>query len=408
MGKYYKYIVNEKGDSDSRAGIILTKENKIEVRLPIGFRYDKKEENTEEFKQAIRKFIKLISKKYEISGEKNIDDEDNNFDFISAIKVLENYLQYGLYKQVQKEVKTNAKGKINWKKTINGQQTYLNNKIVYSNIYVNKINYFAEKEIQEIQKYCLSEISKVLSDLWNFDYKFENNKFNKEEMLQILNEELKTTNQDKKIEMLNNMKNFISNTDFNVLDKGNTYLRYKSFEHIWEELVDTLGIKDKSKYYPKAGYYDLKTDKENVAIRQKNLIPDTIIKEDNSEYVYLLDAKYYKIGNLPREYDIFKQVRYGEYLYECLEKENAKRIIINAFILPYKSENLEKVKVEDFYAKLKNIKDDEKAKKTYEKIYVVYVDTRSFIENPRKVSRNIIEKLQETYNKYKNNNRYSN
>lgn len=403
MEKYYKYIVNEKGDSDSKAGIILTKENKIEVRLPIGFRYDKKEEDTEEFKKVIRKFIKLVSKKYEISGEENIDDEDNNFDFISAIKVLENYLQYGLYKQVQKEVKTNAKGKINWKKTINGQKMYVNNKIVYSNIYVNKINYFAEKEIQEIQKYCLNEISKVLSDLWNFNYKYENNRFNKTEMLQILNEELKTTNQDKKIEMLNNMKNFISNTNFKIINKGgDVHLRYKKFEHIWEELVDTLGIKDKSKYYPRAGYYYLENDKEKKDIKQKVLIPDTIIKEESSEYVYLLDAKYYKIGNLPGEYDIFKQVRYGEYLYECLEKEfkdkneKNKLTIINAFVLP--NINTKKVEVQDFYAKLKEVKGAKKQKKSYEKIYVVYVDTRSFIESPREVSKIIVEQLRKRQN----------
>ena len=224
----------------------------------------------------------------------------------------------------QKEVKINAKGKVNWRKTINSQKIFYKNKIIYNDIYVNKTNYFAEKEIQEIQKYCLSKISEMIGFMWDFSFSYFNIDYSKAEMIKLLKQELKETNQDIKIEILNNLIDFIIKTNFEKLKKGNVFIKYKEFQYIWEELVDNIGIKgeEKKEYFPKARYYYLEGQeyKSNIKLQ----FPDTIVNRENLKYIYVLDAKYYPEGSLPEEYSIFKQIRYGQHVNEIKQKEGTR------------------------------------------------------------------------------------
>ncbi len=385
------YKINENGKE--YVGIYLKDNNELQIRLPIGYRYneeEKGEKEKKEFKQDIKKLMKLIANKTKIgSNEENLSSD---FCFISAIKVLENYLQYGLYRQTQKEIKKNEKGKVNWRKTLNSQKLLYNNKIIYRDVYVNKTNYFAEKEIQEIQKYCLSNISKVIGFIWNFSFSYFNINYSNTEMLKLLKKELKETNQDIKIEILNNLIDFIANTNFEKLNKGNIFIKYKEFQYIWEELVDSIGIKgeEKKKYYPKARYYYLegKAYKSNIRLQ----FPDTIVNREDLKYIYVLDAKYYPEDSLPEEYSIFKQVRYGQHVSKIKQKK-----VINAFILPKKLNN-KNIEISIFGKLLDSVTESEL--NSYEKIYVVYVDTRNFIAKPKEVMQEMIKKLTDCYEKY--------
>lgn len=382
------YKVNESGKD--YVGIYLKDNNELQIQLPIGYRYNEEEEENKEFKQDIRKLMKLIAKKTSVGSGENTLTSD--FCFISAIKVLENYLQYGLYRQTQKEVKINAKGKVNWRKTINSQKIFYKNKIIYNDIYVNKTNYFAEKEIQEIQKYCLSKISEMIGFMWDFSFSYFNIDYSKAEMIKLLKQELKETNQDIKIEILNNLIDFITKTNFEKLKKGNIFIKYKEFQYIWEELVDSIGIKgeEKKEYFPKARYYYLEGQeyKSNVKLQ----FPDTIINRENLKYIYVLDAKYYPEGSLPEEYSIFKQIRYGQHVNKIKQKE-----VINAFVLPKKLED-KNIEINIFGRLLDN--NTESELKSYEKIYVVYVDTKRFISKPKEILQEIIEELNNCHERH--------
>ena len=377
------YKINKSGDE--YVGIHI-KEGLITINLPIGYQYDEKMKDDVKFQEEIRKLLILIAKKTKIDGQ-NRKNQATNFDIISAIKIINNYHNYGLYRQSEIKRKLNYKGKINWKKTINRNQIYLREKTIYTNVVNEYIDYKCEKEIQEIQKYCLYKISQTVGFLFNFKYPKNVCKFGKEEMVNIISQELKINNEDIKNEILNNLLDFVKNTNLKTLEKGNVAIRYKEFMYIFQNLVDIYGIKSKEKelYNPKAKYCYWKNNE--LKEMSDPSLPDTIVNDKNQfkaygNLVFLLDAKYKAIGKNPNEYEVFKQVRYGTSL-----KENIKgKEILNAFILPGNLE--EEVKIMDYYACI----DD-----SDEKIYVVYVDTRKLILETERIMKKVLDRLKKRY-----------
>lgn len=397
MSSNIEYIVNQRGLD--YVGIRIEK-GKIVVKLPVGYNY---EESNPNLKSEIKELITLLAKKTKIDGVEIDQKDDINIDYISAIKIVNDYLNYGLYKQTEWKERRNGKGRINWTKTLHQNQIYLKDKIIYNNWINEYIDYKCEKEIQQIQEYCLYQISKNLGFILDFSYSKIANKFTKNEMISIISKELEKTNEDIKMEILKNLITYVRNTNLDAVDKGNISIKYKEFNYIWEGLVDEFGIEGeaKRKYNPRAGYYYIDNDKK----KEENidpLRPDTIIKnmEGYEDKVFVLDAKYYREGHLPGEYDIFKQTRYGEYARNILDyKEEKDKRIINAFILP---KNLEKenkiIELKKYYARCENAQDiyanEEKRKlKDYERIYVMYVNTKSLILDTKNTMKKVLELL---------------
>ena len=146
-------------------------------------------------------------------------------------------------------------------------------------------------------------------------------------MISILENALSQTNQDEQLETLKLLKDFIKQVNFLEVEENHTGIKSHRFEYVWQDLIDTIGIEDKYKYLPQAQYYNLEDKPFNYSV--KPLLPDTIVEGQNGK-IYVLDAKYYRIGHLPDQYNIFKQVRYGEYV----NIVSGRKDIINAFVLP--------------------------------------------------------------------------
>ena len=372
-----RYFVNESAEYNVGLEVkIGEKKNILEVHLPIG--YSKEEISN----QDIKRILKLIAKQENRDIEKQ--KRQNMFPILIAEKIIQNFLQYGLYKEKEEVVDLYSKGKINWKKTINYKQPFLNNKIIYANIFRKHTNYFIEGQIQEIQKWCLSYISKVVGIFFSFKYPNVNLNYGKKQMISILENALSQTNQDEQLETLKLLKDFIKQVNFLEVEENHTGIKSRRFEYVWQDLIDTIGIEDKYKYLPQAQYYNLEGKAFNYSV--KPLLPDTIVESQNGK-IYVLDAKYYRIGHLPDQYNIFKQVRYGEYV----NIVSGKNDIINAFILPA---NLgpNNVVVKG-YAKLEK----SNSNNDYEKILVCYVDTKSLISEPEAVMQKVLEKLDSLY-----------
>ena len=368
-----RYFVNESAEYDVGLEVkIGEKKNIIEVHLPIGY---SKEEIS---KQNIKNLLNLVSKQQNRDIEKN--KKQNIFPVLIAEKIIQNFLRYGLYKEREEVVDLKSKGKINWKKTINYTQPFLKNKIIYANIFRKHTNYFVEGQIQEIQKWCLSYISKVIGIFFSFKYPDVKLNYGKKQMISILEKALAQTNQDEQLETLRLLKDFIKKVNFLEVEEKHTGIKSSRFEYVWQDLIDIVGIEDKYKYLPQAQYYNLDGEPFNYTV--KPLLPDTIVEREDGK-IYVLDAKYYRIGHLPDQYNIFKQVRYGEYV----NVVSGKKDIINAFILPG---NLGKNNIiVKGYAKLNKSKTDN----TYEKIMVCYVDTKSLIEEPEVVMEKVLKEL---------------
>lgn len=375
-----KYYINK--TADDYVGILVTEKSETIVNLPIGYKYVKSETNSLEFQNSMRKLFKLLALK---NGNKYEETQiKNEFDLISSVRVLENYIEYGFYKKNSIETKLNSNGRVDWKKTICSNKNYnINGKKIYNNIYTKKFDYNKENQVKNIQKFCLNEISRIIGSFFGISF-YENIEeiYTESQMIEILKSELRNTNQDKKIEILENLIKFIENTNFKKITEGNIIFKYQKFQYIWQQLVDCEGItkKEKKLLQPKAEYRFWENNEKTDKIIQPSQ-PDTIMIDDKNKYVFIFDAKYYKEDNLPNEYDIFKQIRYGEYVRNELKiKFNKNYKIINAFILPKSLE--ENFEIMNYYAT--SIKDRE-ADYDYEKIYVIYVDTKSLIDNPKKV-----------------------
>ena len=368
-----RYFVNESAEYNVGLEVkIGEKKNVLEVHLPIG--YSKEEISN----QDIKRILKLIAKQENRDIEKQ--KKPNMFPILIAEKIIQNFLQYGLYKEKEEVVDLHSKGKINWKKTINYKQPFLNNKIIYANIFRKHTNYFIEGQVQEIQKWCLSYISKVVGIFFSFRYPNVNLNYGKKQMISILENALSQTNQDEQLETLKLLKDFIKQVNFLEVEENHTGIKSHRFEYVWQDLIDTIGIEDKYKYLPQAQYYNLEDKPFNYSV--KPLLPDTIVEGQNGK-IYVLDAKYYRIGHLPDQYNIFKQVRYGEYV----NIVSGRKDIINAFVLPA---NLgpNNIAVKG-YAKLEK----SNSNNDYEKILVCYVDTKSLIAEPEAVMQKVLEKM---------------
>lgn len=368
-----RYFVNESAEYNVGLEVkIGEKKNVLEVHLPIG--YSKEEISN----QDIKRILKLIAKQENRDIEKQ--KKQNMFPILIAEKIIQNFLQYGLYKEKEEVVDLHSKGKINWKKTINYKQPFLNNKIIYANIFRKHTNYFIEGQVQEIQKWCLSYISKVVGIFFSFRYPNVNLNYGKKQMISILENALSQTNQDEQLETLKLLKDFIKQVNFLEVEENHTGIKSHRFEYVWQDLIDTIWIEDKYKYLPQAQYYNLEDKPFNYSV--KPLLPDTIVEGQNGK-IYVLDAKYYRIGHLPDQYNIFKQVRYGEYV----NIVSGRKDIINAFVLPA---NLgpNNIAVKG-YAKLEK----SNSNNDYEKILVCYVDTKSLIAEPEAVMQKVLDTI---------------
>ena len=240
-----------------------------------------------------------------------------------------------------------------------------------------------EKRAKEIDKENIKEICREMlwSEIRQNDNSLscDNGNFIKAIMevktsIAILNAKLGNTNDDKKRNLFQAMKDMLQYMDEKTSEKQ-FYFGTDNFDYVWEKLIDrAFGEKDKEKYFPRSRWLlDYGKYKE-----KRPLMPDTIMIY-NGKY-YILDAKCYKYGwtgipdHLPNGSSINKQITYGEYLekYKGVDTNS----LFNAFIMPY---NMDKN-----YFKLTSVVgnigeavgDWRENKKYYERIQGIVMDTR--------------------------------
>lgn len=294
----------------------------------------------------IKVFNKYIRKKSKDIYLQELNDlfegVGNEFPIVSALWLLKDYENNGLYNEYINRYKRNKNGNINWLKTIKTQIPYLNNKnLIYldfiSKEKLNNINNI----ILLIQKYIIEKC--VYSIGWiypNINIKKGNKlPYNNEICINLLKKELILTNIDNKKQLIFHMIKFLQYAGKEKSDKVLREYKTKYFMHIWEDMLnEILGNEDRKKYYPNAVW-----NIEGKNINASNLRPDIILKKDKK--IYVLDAKYYKYGitnkisDLPQSSDITKQLLYSKYIESQFSFE-----AYDAFILPFNSKGSNKFK----------------------------------------------------------------
>lgn len=327
------------------------------------------------------------------NGENNL-----SFPILSYQYIINDFLRHGYYIEKEVHYAESAKGKIDWKRTIQKQKPQINNgNVVYLN-YVVKTNRINNNNlITQIHKYCVYESFLKLGWLYVANGMLPPKpeiKLNRKMFLNVLSEALSSTFNNNKQMLFKSMINIIDQSNESVTEIASNFFGVDRFEYVWENMIDYIfGEENKKEYFPHAKWHIL--ENKDYKTECSALEPDTVMCIN--QRLFVLDAKYYKYGltknpqHLPGSSSIQKQITYGEYIEENFPYN--KNRIYNAFVMPFEKKtdsNYEFVSVGK--AEWKKYSD-----KTANYCYVlgILLDTRYVIESYTKHSAKDILELSE-------------
>lgn len=320
-------------------GIKTTKDS-IKIFVPRMFRREEGRVNKD-----LLLFLKSISiAKKILEDNSKISQLENGeiWPIESYIWIIKDYIENGFYYNREKRYFHNQKGKINWKKTLNTPPIYSNGNIIYDHLITSQMT-ASNNIIAYIYKLCLKiSLNRIgWAFCINTTIHIQLLKSIKE-MTNMIKGELDSTYDDIKRMRFQHMLKILNElNDVNDVNKTEFNYGITNYYYVFEIMVDILlqGIceEEKKKYYP-SGYWQLN---DQDAVRSSNLRPDTIYKKENATYI--IDAKMYQYGytkrieDLPMTSSMQKQITYGEFVKENIQKGGN---IKNIFILPYNKELL--------------------------------------------------------------------
>ena len=291
--------VNSNEDGDRFVGIKADSDNAM-VYFPIGYQLP---ETDNEIRTDIKHLIQVLSE-FTTSEDRliavNKFAAPQSVDFpINAYKnVIEYYFSIGgkYYIEVEPTFKTSATGKQDWPRTVRNQVPLVQQKggissFIYTEFTVRATRPNDSKQITQINRFCVYEAFKKLGWLY-VPYMPEQPGPHPDvkTSIAILTAKLGSTNDDKKRNLFQAMKDMLKYMDEKTSDRQ-FYFGTDDFDHVWEKLIDrAFGEKDKDKYFPRSRWL-LSHGKYK---EKRPLMPDTIMIY-NGKY-YILDAKCYKYG----------------------------------------------------------------------------------------------------------------
>lgn len=340
-------------------------------------------------KEILETLIKYNSKKFDefsFFNLENIDDE-KEFNLFSLYDfIINDFLEYGLFKEKKNIYEENGDSEIDWEYTLNVETGYLNkNK---KPLYLNYYNFESIDDnnniVQEIHKFFLNEASKYFRELsflgiekanLNFYTQLEINIENKDKIEYLLKKVLRRTFNQRKIKLLK-LFLLLLNESFHSKEEDIKLYGTKFFHTVWEDICKVLF---NNLYSQNSDYHKIikKFTKPNYEIDGytdvgKPLLPDVVTIYKN--FFLVIDAKYYNIyiqssedndemtdenidthtqdkiiGYLPASYDVLKQFVYMECFIKDSEFSFKAETRKNIFIIPGKENKfLGKIKMEFF------------------------------------------------------------
>ena len=339
-------IIPASGKLDNQFVGIRISNNQIEFHYPESYSLSTDDDELRKDIISILRTISLAkSKTSDLSSYNHSFYNDYVFPLGSYLWIINDYLTYGHYINIEKEYVSDGNGRINWKRTFKSNPIISGKNIVYTNIVYEKKSQI-DNILSTIYNCC---VKKAVDNIgWLYGIKYDSNGIdydtlfskNTKYYLNTINTELTHTNEDSKKLRLNNMKNIITGLDENVISTQEIIYGVDSYEYVFERMIDSMfsNIRNIKDFYP-SGTWDLRL--EHGLKDSSNLRPDTVFIKDN--IVYILDAKYYRYGttfsisDIPDTTSIQKQLTYGEYIKKI--KENEYDDVYNAFIMPYSMTN---------------------------------------------------------------------
>ncbi len=364
---------------------IRIKNNKVEFCYPETFSFRENSSESEQ-RRDILAVLKTIELAKTLAGEESSYNSKNRSGYAAPLKsflwLINDYLTYGAYVNIERSFEKGIHGKINWKKTMRSNPVISNGNIVYPNI-VSERKSQVDNLLTEIYLYCVEKSIEAFG--WIYNLSFDNHGldfarlFSRQKYITAINSELSHSFNDlKKIRLLN-MRDVILGLDDKSISANEFTYGVDSYEFVFEKMIDSMfsGTDSKKDFYPTA-FWDLVYPEEKKGVKSSNLRPDTISIKNKS--VFVLDAKYYRYGtthepgDLPETTSIEKQITYGEYIRNCSKKTYDE--VLGAFLMPYNKgvcdDNIK------YIGAARAAWPDEDRKK---KIAGILIDTRFLVEN---------------------------
>ena len=379
------------GKIDNQFVGIKISNNQIEFHYPETYILSSDDKELRRQLLAVLRTVSLAKTKADDKSSYNTKhSQDNVFPLAAYLWIINDYLVYGRYENREKEYQNGAKGKINWKKTMNSNPVISNRNIIYTNIISEKKNQ-KDNLLTEIYNCCVQK--SVDSIGWLYGISFDSNgvdyyrlfKGKQKLYLNAISNEVSHTFDDQKRIRLSNMKNIILGLDDGLISTRDIVYGVDSYDFVYERMVDSMfskveNIKD---FYPSATW-DLVIEK--APVKSSNLRPDTVIVKNNK--VYILDSKYYRYGttfktsDIPETTSIQKQITYGEYV--NMVKAGQYNAVYSAFVMPYSKTNNEhkdKLKNNLEFVGIANAKWVDSTGETSRNIIGILLDTNFLIDN---------------------------
>lgn len=372
---------------DSFIGIKI-RNGKIDFYYPETYNFD--ETSIEKSRDDVLAILQTISiaKTHSDSKIKIESSFSNNeaIPLLSYLWIIRDYLINGFYINREKVLKKNQRGRIDWKRTLNGQPIISNGNIIFKDIVVSVKNDL-DSIIVEIHKYCVKKSIDILG--WLFGIKssnfIETKPFYKELKniyIDSLRKELNQTFDDEKKIRLSHMLAIVEGLS-EVQNNNELVYGVDSYAYIFERMINSIfGNRDATKFNPSANWF-MKSTNYKTPFASSDLRPDTILIKDNIAYV--LDSKFYRYGytadnrDLPETTSIQKQITYGDFIKNNKMGDEIQKIR-NAFILPYNKFN-NKFSLNEILAYIGYSKTDyRKGVEEHEIIHAFLIDLKYVIE----------------------------
>jgi hypothetical protein len=356
----------------------------IEAIFPIGYSFDKSDNELKKQVYELLTIIKRYNKGNGLSDLYGISSVSDEFPFDAYMTIIRSFMENGYYTESEKRYKIDARGKINWKRTIKNTKPLIQDdgSLAYTKFAVCEKTINEDNLITKIHEYCVYEAFHKLG--WLFTSFLPNkprliiDKNNNSFAISVIRSSLKKTHNDKHKLLFNAMLSVLANkTD----DKQKSfYFGTTHFEHIWESVIDSkYGESNKKDYFPP---FEWVAYPQGLFRKGNELRPDTIMK--NNEDIFVLDAKYYAFcidkKYLPSGSDINKQIVYGKYASDISSKNGNHCEVYTAFLIPYDFEsnpyNLDKKDYPYCYIGYATGWEDLGPEGKYTRVIAVLVDTK--------------------------------
>ena len=277
-----------------------------------------------------------------------------NFAFMSYLWIIRDYISNGLYRNTEKFYRINAKGKVNWKKTLNTQPIISNGNVIDNNLVVEVIN-DCDSTITEAHRLCVYDSIRKAGWLFGIPeqafYVPSPTASLLKKYISAIKSEIKKTFDDAKKLRLNHMLKVLSGVDDSKQIAEIVY-GVDKYHYIYERMVNAIfgNVVDIKRYNPNASWFIMTGNSSYIEKEASALRPDTIridpypktyLFDATTKNAYVLDAKFYRYGttadpnDLPETTSIQKQITYATHIETNIKQVECIKDTHNAFVLPY-------------------------------------------------------------------------